>query len=580
MSTNLSPVGGAAAQFLDNNGNPLTGGKLFTYAAGTTTPQATFTTFVGNVAHSNPIILDAAGRVPSGEIWLTATLDYKFTLTTSADVPIATWDNILGINGTGLATNANAVAYDPAGLGAVQRTVESKLRESVSVKDFGAVGDGIANDTDAIQNALDYAATSGVAIYVPAGTYAHTGLTIATGVKLRGAGPESAKLLNISTVNDSVTVPYPGGSVFPNYWEISGLTIDAQTPRSSGQSGIRLDRSSGGVVFNVLVQNHWYNIREKTSWKIFFGQIRSVTGEYGWFIEDDGINPGVPNHRYGVNFVSNEYGLQITGNGVGATVFCGGSIETTTNWALEIKSGGTRALTFVGFNFEANNMPTFGFDIIVGDDAVPTSAPATVTFDGCLFIDRTVSNLKTAFDLNRGSNITVRNCSFIGYLQGADISSNFGTLLVENLQGLTNWSNTATAGVFYPGTSSLILGTRNTSAVVSGGTFRQIHLDSATALLLASRRTTENHDRFEITAAGTIGWHAFNTATADVTFGRLAANCVGVPDDDVIRTGRGATGSRPSASTVGAGSMWYDTTLSKPIWSDGTSWRDAAGTAV
>jgi hypothetical protein len=47
-----------------------------------------------------------------------------------------------------------------------------------------------------------------------------------------------------------------------------------------------------------------------------------------------------------------------------------------------------------------------------------------------------------------------------------------------------------------------------------------------------------------------------------------------------LRTGRGATGSRPSAVTVGVGASWYDTTLAKPIFSDGTVWRDAAGTAV
>lgn len=41
-----------------------------------------------------------------------------------------------------------------------------------------------------------------------------------------------------------------------------------------------------------------------------------------------------------------------------------------------------------------------------------------------------------------------------------------------------------------------------------------------------------------------------------------------------------ATGSRPSAVTSGDGAMIYDTTLNKPIWSDGAVWRDAAGTAV
>jgi hypothetical protein len=99
MAVNLSPVGGVAAQFFDNAGNVLTGGKLLTYAAGTTTPQTTYTTSSGNIAWSNPIILDAAGRVSgSGEIWLTDGVQYKFILRDSNDVLIATYDNVIGIN--------------------------------------------------------------------------------------------------------------------------------------------------------------------------------------------------------------------------------------------------------------------------------------------------------------------------------------------------------------------------------------------------------------------------------------------------------------------------------------------------
>jgi hypothetical protein len=97
MAVFLSPVGGAAAQFFDNNGIPLTGGKLHTYEAGTTTNAATYTSSSGGTAHTNPIILDSAGRVPSGEIWLAADTAYKFILKTSVDVLIATWDNISGI---------------------------------------------------------------------------------------------------------------------------------------------------------------------------------------------------------------------------------------------------------------------------------------------------------------------------------------------------------------------------------------------------------------------------------------------------------------------------------------------------
>lgn len=113
----LSPVGGVAAQFFDNNGVPLAGGKLYTYAAGTTTPQTTYTSFSGVTAHTNPIILDSAGRVPGGEIWLTA-VPYKFILNLSTDVLIATYDNIRGFGSTSATNytgNGSTVAYAVSG---------------------------------------------------------------------------------------------------------------------------------------------------------------------------------------------------------------------------------------------------------------------------------------------------------------------------------------------------------------------------------------------------------------------------------------------------------------------------------
>lgn len=96
MAVFLSPIGGAGWQFFNNDGTVLSGGKIYTYAAGTNTPQATYTTSAGNIAHTNPIILNSAGRVSTGEIWLTAP-PYKFVLNTSTDVLIATYDNITGL---------------------------------------------------------------------------------------------------------------------------------------------------------------------------------------------------------------------------------------------------------------------------------------------------------------------------------------------------------------------------------------------------------------------------------------------------------------------------------------------------
>ena len=90
----LSIFGGVGAQFFDNNGVPLVGGKIFSYAAGTTTPLTTYTSVSGVTAHTNPIILDSGGRVPGGEIWNDYSSLYKFVLKTSTDVTIATFDNV------------------------------------------------------------------------------------------------------------------------------------------------------------------------------------------------------------------------------------------------------------------------------------------------------------------------------------------------------------------------------------------------------------------------------------------------------------------------------------------------------
>lgn len=96
MTVNLSPFANPGSQFFDDNGDPLSGGKIFTYAAGTTTPKTTYTDFTGGTAHTNPIILDAAGRPPS-EVWLTYGDAYKFILKDSADTLVGTFDHIDGV---------------------------------------------------------------------------------------------------------------------------------------------------------------------------------------------------------------------------------------------------------------------------------------------------------------------------------------------------------------------------------------------------------------------------------------------------------------------------------------------------
>jgi hypothetical protein len=251
MAVNLSPVAGAAAQFFTNSGQVLTGGKLYTYLAGTTTPAVTYTSSSGSTAHPNPIVLNAAGRVPdSGEIWLTDAIAYKFVLKDQNDVLIATYDNLLGINSnflnftgqeeTQIATqgqtvftlatiqytpavnnllifvngskqiigdnfietsstvitfvnglndgdvvdfctaipintsviDACQVAYDPPFIDSVPTSVCVKLAETVSIKDFGAIGNGVIDDTTAFENAVAAVdLLGGGTLLIPSGTY-------------------------------------------------------------------------------------------------------------------------------------------------------------------------------------------------------------------------------------------------------------------------------------------------------------------------------------------------------------------------------------------------------------------------
>jgi len=334
MAVLLSPVGGVAAQFFDNNGNPLTGGKLYSYSAGTTTPAANYTSSLGTTAHPNPIVLDAGGRVPGGEIWLTDGVIYKFVLQTSTNVLIATYDNIVGINSnfvnytteqeiqtatagqtvfnlattqyqpgtnslsvfvdgvnqygpgaqyayletdsdtvtfvtglhvgasvkfttttqtTGNATDASVVTYDPPFANSVVTDVEAKLAQTVSVKDFGAVGDGVTDDRSAIQAALDasqnvYFPTPSVSYYIS------DSVSPRSNTLIYGDGFST----HIQVPNGSVNCFYVNG--------VSGVIIrdlkistKAQTNATAYKCGVLAYNSSNVIVENVLMFNmgHW-----------------------------------------------------------------------------------------------------------------------------------------------------------------------------------------------------------------------------------------------------------------------------------------------------------------------------------
>ncbi len=320
------PINGT--QFIPGSNTPAAGAKLFFYAQGTSTKQNAYTTSLGNVAWSNPIVLDSGGNLGgSGEVWIPAGLPAKFVLAPFNDTdppisPLWSRDNISGINDTTVSvsewiagplptyinattftlvgdqtptftvgrriktTNTGGTVYStiltsvfttfttitidndsgtldaglsairygllnevnqsiPAfiqsGTGAVPRTVQSKDRDIVSVKDFGAVGDGVADDTSALQAALN----SGRFLILPQGTYKYTNLVFDLCPGMDGEGIYQSVLSPTSVAGNSIVF----GSAAPTCWgEFSNFGINGN---ATTLTGIKLGTSRTNYTCNL-----------------------------------------------------------------------------------------------------------------------------------------------------------------------------------------------------------------------------------------------------------------------------------------------------------------------------------------
>jgi hypothetical protein len=141
---------------------------------------------------------------------------------------------------------ASKLAFTQAGSGAVQRAVDSKLKDVVSVKDFGAVGDGVTNDTAAFQAALD----TGFQAYVPyssAGYLINSTLILTSGESLVGAGA-TTRLIAGSGIDNGWFIEVRGSNT-----TIDSLLLDA-SGLVNGAGAIRVRTDLAGME-NVKVHN-------------------------------------------------------------------------------------------------------------------------------------------------------------------------------------------------------------------------------------------------------------------------------------------------------------------------------------
>lgn len=140
-------------QFIDDDGTPLSGGFLYTYVSGTTTPQVSYQTSADDAAeNANPIELDAAGRC---DLWLDPALEYSFLLQRADTSEVRTWDNVSGV------ASENAIVSSVNGsTGDVVLTADDiGYTTSTSTDWFGTPADVTAG-LDALVNKVDTVAAA------------------------------------------------------------------------------------------------------------------------------------------------------------------------------------------------------------------------------------------------------------------------------------------------------------------------------------------------------------------------------------------------------------------------------------
>jgi hypothetical protein len=133
-------------QFFGTDGLPLVGGKLYTYAAGTTTPLATYVDHTGVTTNTNPVILDSNGEA---DVWLPDTTSYKYVLKTAADVLLYTVDYIA------VPVTTNSFASPPV--------IGSGTPNAATFTDLNVTGAAIFESTADFTDPVTFDSTVGIA---------------------------------------------------------------------------------------------------------------------------------------------------------------------------------------------------------------------------------------------------------------------------------------------------------------------------------------------------------------------------------------------------------------------------------
>lgn len=407
MTATLLP--NAKQQFLDTNGRPLAGGQVYFYIPNTSTFKSTWQDAGETTLNTNPVVLDSNGQaiiygdgqyrqvvydVHGNLIWdrLTASpaLNSEFQSFVS---------NIEGASGSSL------IGYTASGTGAVVRTLLDKVREFPTLEDFGAKGDGVTNDTTAVQDAINH----GGCIWAKAGTYIISSVSfIGKSVILIGDGEDktifkatgTGVMFDVQETSDQALLPLA----------LMSMKLDGS---GTATAGIKLRYRHQTVLQNVTITNVLGDaLNELDSWNNTRNSVTLRDCTNGLVLQ-------------GANNNSQYNGLSLSGH---------------SQYQIKILNGGTVAGGSTGLSFnrcDAAYAPGFG---------VYVNTHGVVRFNDC-YIGEQIQG--TVFDMASG--MVVMNggfgyfgttaTSYLGNLQG-------GKLYFQNVS-ITGGASATVSNMFY-----------------------------------------------------------------------------------------------------------------------------------
>jgi hypothetical protein len=239
-----------------------------------------------------------------------------------------------------MGADAAAISYQPGGVGSVVSDVETKLRESVSVKDFGAVGDGVADDTAAIQAAISSITSLGGSVFFPSGSY-----LISSTIVL----PELHSIRLVGEGNGSQNTGY-SATVIKKASTLSGEAIVINTDGSSIES-MTVQGVAGNGGDGILVNASRCTLRDVSVFLMGNDGIRigvDSPSTYNcnlWVLDNCKTKNNV---RHGV-MISEGAGLAADANG--GTCF---HLDTQSNGGDGLHLNGTQLCTYVGGAYQGN----------------------------------------------------------------------------------------------------------------------------------------------------------------------------------------------------------------------------------